>query len=99
MRVRLVLPLAVVLFAAVVVVARVRADGQTVQGQSTPSTPANVQVTTDRESYAPGDTVTVSVINLGPATIMPRGGRVCDSLWPIRLEKQDPNGWSSVPVP
>jgi hypothetical protein len=30
---------------------------------------------------------------------MPRGGRVCDSLWPISLEQQDQAGWSPVPVP
>jgi hypothetical protein len=57
-----------------------------------------VQVTTDGPGYAPGDTVTVVVTNLGPGPIMPRGGRVCDSLWPIRIERQDQSGWNPVPI-
>jgi hypothetical protein len=57
-----------------------------------------VQVVTDRQSYAPGDTVMVTVTNVGADTIMPRGGRVCDSFWPIRLESQGADGWTAVNI-
>lgn len=77
------------------------ADDSSAQNQAAQSAApaASVQVTTDRPGYAPGDTVSVAVTDLGPGEIMPRGGRVCDSLWPIRLEQQDQTGWSPVPVP
>jgi hypothetical protein len=70
--------------------------GPRVQGVQSP---AAIQVFTDRNTYAVGDTVSVTITNQGPATIMPHGGVVCDSLWPIRLERSKPSGWEAVPVP
>lgn len=99
MRIQVIRSLSLVLLASLVLVTLGRADGPPLQEEGAPSSPATVQVTTDRQSYAPGDTVEVTVTNLGPAIIMPRGGRVCDSFWPISLEQQLPDGWNSVPVP
>jgi hypothetical protein len=92
MQARTVLALILALCASLVLVGRGRAD------DSSPA--SNVQVTTDRPAYAPGDTVNVTITNLGPSTIMARGGRVCDSYWPIRLDQQGDDGsWTAVPIP
>jgi hypothetical protein len=92
------LPMAVLLWATLPLAAQgsAYAPDPSVQGVQSPSA---VQVSTDRLTYGPGDTVLVTVTNQGPATIMPHGGVICDSLWPIRLERSDSSGWEAVPVP
>jgi hypothetical protein len=98
MRAQLVLQLSILILASAALVPRAWASAPESQPKDV-SVPATVQVGTDSSTYAVGDTVTVTVTNLGLATIMPRGGRVCDSFWPIRLEQQNPDGWTPVPLP
>ncbi len=95
---RMILPMTLILSTTLAMAAGGSVDTASSQAPGG-QTPAIAQVSTDRLSYAVGDTVTVTIANPGPATIMSRGGRVCDSLWPIRLELLGPDGWQAVPVP
>jgi|SRR5579859_7436100 len=61
----------------------------------------SVSVTTDASSYAPGDPVTVTVLNASAAPIAPQGGIVCQgSPWPFTVQQLDDSGtWQEVPFP
>jgi len=64
-----------------------------------PSAPA-VVVAVDAPSYAPGDTIAVTVSNSSGLAVSPSGGIVCQgSPWPLRLQALDASGiWQDVPV-
>ena len=58
----------------------------------------SVSVATDASSYAPGDQVTVTVVNGTTTSIAPQGGIVCQgSLWPFGVQRLDDAGnWQDL---
>lgn len=61
----------------------------------------SVSVTTDASSYAPGDPITVTLVNGTTTPIAPIGGIVCQgTLWPFGLQRLDDSGnWQDVAFP
>jgi len=61
----------------------------------------SVSVTTDASSYAPGDPVSVTVVNGTATPIAPIGGIVCQgSPWPFGVQRLDDAGeWQDVEFP
>ncbi|HEV7664394.1 MAG TPA: hypothetical protein VGQ62_12715 [Chloroflexota bacterium] len=62
------------------------------------ATSDTVSVTTDASSYAPGDSVTATVVNGTTVPIAPLGGIVCQgSPWPFGVQRLDDAGeWQDV---
>jgi hypothetical protein len=65
------------------------------------SPPADVVVSTDAANYAPGDAVSVTLVNGTTTSIAPLGGIVCQgSPWPFAVERLDDAGmWQAVDYP
>ena len=61
----------------------------------------SVSVATDASSYAPGDPVTVTVVNGTTTSIAPQGGIVCQgSPWPFGVQRLDDAGdWQDLTFP
>ena len=83
--------LAIILILAVSIAAVVFARGDT----------GSVSVATDASSYAPGDRVTVTVVNGTTTSIAPQGGIVCQgSPWPFGVQRLDNAGnWHDLTFP
>ena len=83
--------LAIILILAVSIAAVVFARGDT----------GSVSVATDASSYAPGDLVTVTVVNGTTTSIAPQGGIVCQgSPWPFGVQRLDDAGnWHDLTFP
>src|SRR5437588_9173715 len=60
-----------------------------------------VSVATDASSYAPGDPITVTVVNGTTTSIAPQGGIVCQgSPWPFGVQRLDDAGnWQDLTIP
>src|SRR5437899_2329896 len=83
--------LGIILILAVSIAAIVFARGDT----------GSVSVTTDASSYAPGDAVTVTVVNGSTTSIAPLRGIVCPgSPWPFSVQRLDDTGnWQDLTFP
>jgi hypothetical protein len=102
-RARLVLLLLVTLVAVLgaSLASAVMAGGGHGAGAESPAASGMVSVTTDASSYAPGDSVTVTLVNGTSTAIAPLGGIVCQgSPWPFTVQRMDDAGiWQDLVFP
>ena len=96
------LPLAaLVALVAASLASAVLAGGDNRPAVQSPAASGTVSVTTDSSSYAPGDSVTVTLVNGSTTPIAPLGGIVCQgSPWPFAVQWLDDAGtWQDVALP
>jgi hypothetical protein len=79
----------------------VLAGGSHGRAAQSPAVSGTVSVNTDASSYAPGESVTVTLVNGTTTAIAPLGGIVCQgSPWPFGVQRLDDAGtWQDLAYP